>query len=307
MKWKKLGLIFDGKSNVEWHADSALTPTPFKLNDEVIRVYAGFRDAQGASRIGYVDVLINDPAKVVKVSDKPCLDLGENGCFDDNGVILGDVVRHGSEIRMYYVGFQLVKKAKFLAYSGLAVSHDGGETFERVKQTPILDRSDDGLTINAIHTALYENGVWKFWYAVGSGWENINGVDYPQYHIKYTESKDGINFSHDRLSVLCVDNEGTEYRIGRPSVYKLDSGYLMFYTKGSTSGEDYYPGVAYSDDGINWQRRDQEFGLELSSDGFDSRHLCYPRLINVGDKVLCFYNGNDMGKHGFGLAELESW
>ena len=35
--------------------------------------------------------------------------------FDDNGVILGYLIKVGNKIYMYYVGFQLVKKSKFLA------------------------------------------------------------------------------------------------------------------------------------------------------------------------------------------------
>lgn len=307
MKWKKLGIVFNGRSELYWHEDSALTPTPFRLNEEIIRVYAGFRDASGVSRIGYIDVLANMPTKVVNISLEPCLNVGRDGCFDDNGVILGDVVRYNDEIRMYYVGFQMVKKAKFLAYSGLAISNDEGKSFERVKETPILDRSENGLMINAVHTALYENGIWRIWYAAGSGWENINGQYYPRYHIRYTESVDGINFDLARVDVLCVENQGDEYRIGRPSVYKLNNKYLMFYTKGGKSGGDYFPGVAYSDNGVHWVREDNELGLELSKGEFDSEHLCYPRVIEVNGKHYCFYNGNNMGKNGFGVAELIQW
>ena len=141
MEWNKLGIVFDGRSSAFWHHDSALTPTPLRLNKDVIRIYAGFRDVQGVSRIGFVDVLASDPKTVIKVSQEPCLDIGDDGCFDDNGVILGDVIRSGNEIRMYYVGFQLVRKAKFLAYTGLAVSKDGGDSFERVSKVPVLDLS----------------------------------------------------------------------------------------------------------------------------------------------------------------------
>lgn len=31
--------------------------------------------------------------------------------------------------------------------------------------------------------------------------------------------------------------------------------------------------------------------------------LCYPALIQHGQRVLMFYNGNAMGQAGFGLAE----
>ena len=305
MKWNKLGHVFSQDGKTGWRKKSALTPTPILLNEDTIRIYAGFRDEEGISRIGYVDVDSNNPMLVKRVSDKPVLDRGRDGCFDDNGVILGDVVKFGSKLRMYYVGFQLVKRAKFLAFTGLAESSDGGETFTRVSEAPIMDRRDGGNTICAIHSVIFEDNIWKVWFAVGDDWQLINGTPYPKYNIWYTESADGIHFTGE--SALCVDVEGDEYRIGRPSVYKKDNKYYMFYTKGGTTGADYFPGLAYSKDGLNWLRHDEELGMELSTDGFDSQHLCYPRLIEVGDRVLAFYNGNDMGSEGFGVAELQEW
>ncbi|MFB4393741.1 MULTISPECIES: hypothetical protein [unclassified Pseudomonas] len=302
MNWKKLGLVFTQDGNTEWRRHSALTPTPLLLSPEIIRIYAGFRDDQGISRIGYVDVDSRDPSRVVGVSERPVLDRGRDGCFDDNGVILGDVVRDGDRLRMYYVGFQLVRRAKFLAFTGLAESTDGGETFQRTSEAPVLDRSIEGNTIRAVHTALYENGIWKIWYAVGDDWQMIDGVPFPKYNIWYAESSDGRSFPAQ--GTLCVDVRGDEYRIGRPSVYRTESGYMMFYTKGGTSGKDYFPGVAFSDDGIHWERRDEQLGLVLGEQGFDDRHLCYPRLVTVGERTYCFYNGNNMGAEGFGVAEL---
>lgn len=305
MKWKKLGHVFRQDGSLGWRLNSALTPTPFLLNEQTIRVYAGFRDEEGISRIGYVDLDAGNPTKVKGISAQPVLSRGRDGCFDDNGVILGDVMRHGDRLRMYYVGFQQVKRAKFLAFTGLAESEDNGETFIRISQAPVLDRTDNATTIRAIHTAMYEDGLWKIWYAVGDDWFPINGIPYPKYNIWYTESKDGISFPQQ--GTLCVDVIGEEYRIGRPSVYKRNDQYFMFYTKGTKSGQDYFPGLAVSKDGINWKRTDEQFGLTLSEDGFDSIHLCYPRLVQVQDKTYCVYNGNNMGIDGFGMAELLEW
>ena len=35
---------------------NGLWPTPFDLNNDTIRLYCGFRDHHGISRIGYIDV-----------------------------------------------------------------------------------------------------------------------------------------------------------------------------------------------------------------------------------------------------------
>lgn len=305
MKWKKLGLVFHQQGNGDWAANSALTPTPVLLDHDILRVYAGFRDKEGISRIGYVDLDANNPTTIKSVSRKPVLDIGSPGCFDDNGVILGDIVHHNGILRMYYVGFQLIKKAKFLAFTGVAESNDNGESFSRLTTVPVMDRAHGASTIRAIHSVLYEDGYWKIWYAAGDNWQQIKDKTYPKYNIWYTESQDGISFPNP--SKLCIDVRDKEYRIGRPSVYKNDDKYYMFYTKGSTSGDDYFPGLAISHNGIDWNRIDDHFGMTLSNNDFDSIHLCYPRLVEAKNRTYCVYNGNYMGVDGFGVAELLEW
>lgn len=304
MIWEKLGLVYSAKGNGGWKDNSALTPTAFYLNEDVIRVYAGFRDVRGVSRIGYVDISSKDPMHVVKVSESPVLDTGRPGMFDDNGVILGDVVRVANEVRMYYVGFQLVGKVKFLAYSGLAISTDGGNSFVRYCETPILDRADEGVFIRAIHSVNYENGVYKVWYATGNGWEVIDGKSYPRYDINYTESIDGINFPRMGKKIITNNKDNFEYRIGRPRVYRFLDKYVMNFTYGTTDGR-YQAGQAVSEDGIVWIRRDESLGIGCSESGWDSVHLCYPSIITTnGGNTYMFYNGNNMGVDGFGCAVL---
>jgi hypothetical protein len=300
--WNKRGLVFEpARQGVGgWMQHSALTPTPYRLDEETIRVYAGFRDAQGVSRIGYVDVWARDPMVVLRVSAEPVLDIGRGGCFDDNGMILGDVVDAPGGLHMFYVGFQRVAKAKFLAFTGLAMSTDGGESFQRVQETPVLDRAPGRSTIAAVHSAMWENGRWRLWYAVGDDWETIGGQPYPRYHIRYAET--ASLQAMPRTDRVCLLPLGSEYRIGRPRVYRINDRYAMYFTRGNTTGE-YFPGLALSDDGVHWERRDEALGLGLSASGWDSRTLCYPALIRQDDTWLMFYNGNDMGVDGFGVAE----
>ena len=306
MKWEKLGVVFDCKHLPSWSSNSALTPTPFLINEETIRVYCSFRDDVGVGQIGYIDLSASNPKQIIKVGDELCLSRGKNGRFDDNGLILGDVIRDSDGmLRMYYVGFQKAERVKFLAFSGVAFSQDGLH-FERYSEAPILDRCHKAHSIRAIHSVIFEDGIYKIWYAAGDDWQVINGTHYPKYNIWYTESPDGLSFKDEHF--LCVDVVGNEYRIGRPSVVKTEHGYLMFYTKGNVDGKDYFPGVAYSSDGINWTRRDEMLGLALGEAGdFDSIHLCYPRLIKAKNNRYVFYNGNYMGHHGFGVARLLEW
>ena len=56
----------------------------------------------------------------------------------------------------------------------------------------------------------------------------------------------------------------------------------------------------------DWTRRDETLNFDLPHDGWDSQMQCYPNAFVMDQKLFLLYNGNDFGKYGFGLAELES-
>lgn len=303
MKWMKKGLILNPSALSDWQQNTFITPTPLLFKEDCIRIYGGFRDDKGVSRIGYIDVLASNPSKILKISEKPVLNIGKDGMFDDNGVILGSVIRCENEIRMYYVGFQMVNKVKFLAYSGLAISSDNGETFKRYQETPILDRYRNEHYIRAIHTVLYIDGKYKVWYSASDGWQIINGIPYPRYKIFYTESMDGIDFEQ-KEGELVIDCLNDEYRIGRPTVFFENGIYKMYYTS-DTLTKKYKAGYAESLDGIKWERMDEKVGLTVSVEGWDSEMVCYPVPINTSFGNYVFYSGNGMGYSGVGYAKFE--
>ncbi len=302
MNWHKKGLIYCPNGEHEWESNTFMTPHAMKIGENRIRILGGVRDDEGVSRIKYIDVAESNPSDILKISGHPSLDIGNPGCFDDNGIILGDIISVEDKLYMYYVGFQHVQKVKFFAFSGLAISTDQGEHFWRYSETPILDRTTTGRYGRCIHTVLYDHGIYKCWYAVINAWKTIDGIPYPVYNIWYAESKDGIHFPQED-TVLCIDVKDIEYRIGRPKVYKTKSGYEMFYTRDLLTKE-YLSGYAVSEDGIHWERQDDKAGLLKSSEGWDSEMACYPVKYVGQDKTYLFYNGNGMGRTGVGYAEL---
>ena len=85
MKWNKLGRVYCPEGDLAWRQTHAYLPTPYLIG-EVIRVFCSFWDNQKVGRVGFVDVDARDPVRVMRVSDKPVLDIGLPGTFDDNGV-----------------------------------------------------------------------------------------------------------------------------------------------------------------------------------------------------------------------------
>src|SRR5436305_11425831 len=104
MKWIKRGLIY-GPRGVSWWAQAwALQPTPLVRADGTIRVFVGLRTREGVSRVGFVDVNVENPAQVLGVSSEPVLDIGRPGAFDENGVVPCAIVERDGRLYLYYTG-----------------------------------------------------------------------------------------------------------------------------------------------------------------------------------------------------------
>jgi sucrose-6-phosphate hydrolase SacC (GH32 family) len=81
----------------------------------------------------------------------------------------------------------------------------------------------------------------------------------------------------------------------------------LLYSARTKSRGDYRLGLAVSSDGVTWERRDHEVGIEPSGSGWDSDAIAYGSAVEHDGHVYLFYCGNERGKTGFGYAELESW
>src|SRR5690606_25511582 len=97
-----------------------------------------------------------------------------------------------------------------------------------------------------------------------------------------------------------------------PTVIKIQDTFHMYFCYRyatdfrNNPSRGYRLGYAYSHDGRNWQRADEEKGIDVSVSGWDSEMMCYPHLFNMQDQIFMLYNGNSFGKEGFGLAKLAS-
>lgn len=306
MAWTKLGRIWCPSGDQPWARHSFMTPVPIERDDGTIRLFGGVRDDSGISRISWIDVDSENPLCVLRVAERPALDIGAPGMFDDNGAILGDILPlPDGRLRMYYVGFQLVAKAKFLAFTGLAHSSDGGETFQRLQPTPVLDRAPRALFINALHSIHPTKDGYRAWISCGQRWETIADIKYPQYNCWTLESLDGIHFDMEK-AVKCLDVTRDEYRVGRPRVSRVGDLFELRVTS-DTLNKQYSSHLATSTDGVTFHRMEtQELPRGVAGD-WDSDMACYPaRLDTSTGKSYLFYNGNGMGRTGVGVARLDA-
>jgi len=305
MRWTKLGLIWGPDGRHAWARHSALQPTAIVLRPGEIRVFVGLRDEQGVGRVGYVDLDADNPTRVIRESRAPVLDVGVAGTFDDRGVIPTAVVKRQDGLYLYYAGYQLSSRVRFMVFTGLAVSHDDGETFVRCQQVPVTERTNDERCFRVVHSIIEERGVWRTWYGAGSAFIDFEGRTLPVYDIRYMESPDGFVFpGTGRLAVPLGSPD--EYRVGRPYVVKHGDHYVMFFGA-ATPRENYRLAYAESADGLTWRRNDAALNWPSEPGSWDSEMAAYPCLVAHNDRHYLFYNGNDFGRRGFGCAILESW
>ena len=56
---------------------------------------------------------------------------------------------------------------------------------------------------------------------------------------------------------------------------------------------------------IDWMRDDAKAGIDVSEEGWDAEMISYPHVFELDGKTYMAYLGNQVGRHGFGLAVLD--
>lgn len=304
MKWKKKGLIYAPDKGLWWSQFYGMMPTPeFLKTENIIRVYFGITDTDKNGRATYIDLDADNPSKIIYRHNNFILDIGGIGMFDDSGVIPSSIVNVNRKKYLYYVGFQRCVKVPYMLFSGLAIN-ENNQGFVRYSDAPIIDRNSLNAVSNAAPYVIRHDGIFKMWFWLGKEWTTVNNKLYIKAEICYAESSDGLQWN--LFDKPCIKlNPEKEFSVGRPCVIFEDGKYKMWYSV-RTLEKLYRLGYAESPNGIDWLRRDEESGIDVSESGWDSEMICYPAVIKVKNKTFLFYNGNNNGETGFGYAELDN-
>ncbi|AIW20301.1 hypothetical protein F0267_10020 [Vibrio coralliilyticus] len=304
MYWDKLGLVFCANNHSEYMVSGGRTPVPLHIGDDLYRIFFASYDGEGRGRVFSLEIDLTEPTQPRSIGTAPLLDIGNVGFYDDNGIIPSSLVVEDDSLYLYTIGFSVKNKVIFDAATGLAISKDYGKSF--VKLTgPVLDRGVDDPCFAASPCVLKTNEGWKMWYVSCEYWEK-EGAGYKHYYnIKYKTSVDGIYW--EPRGVTCIDFKNEfEYAISRPAVIITPEGkYRMWYSyRAQPEVDTYRIGYAESQDGVNWERKDELSGIDVSNEGWDSEMICYPCIFQHKGYTYMLYNGNGYGRSGFGIAVL---
>lgn len=314
-RWRKLGKAFSPQEVEErsWLKEFAQGPATL-IFDDFVRVYFSCRppadeNGQYVSYSAFVDLDRSDLFKVRRVADQPILSLGNLGEFDEFGVYPASVIRDGDDVRVYYGGWTRCESVPFNVAIGVAISRDGGETFERLGRGPVLSYSPDEPFILSGPKVRRFDDTWYLFYIAGCKWKVADGRPEPIYKIRMATSDDGIHWDKVNKDLIGSRVEEDEAQAS-PDVIYANGKYHMFFCYRYSSDyrcheRGYRIGYASSTNLTDWVRDDARVGIDVSEDGWDSEMVSYPHVFELDGKTWMAYLGNQVGRGGFGLALLD--
>ncbi|QBF24576.1 hypothetical protein EXN22_02335 [Pseudomonas tructae] len=317
MKWKKLGKVFDPTEHslANRCVEFAQSPQTLVLEDRV-RVYFSTRERDSLgkfiSHVAYADYSL-DMSRLLDVSKHTVLPIGGLGCFDEHGIFPINVLKDGDRVLAYTTGWNRKVSVSADAAIGLAISHDQGRTFQRHGTGPVMAASLKEPFLVADAFVQRHGERFHMWYIFGTQWKKFSDADAPDrvYKIAHATSHDGVEWQRDGLQIIS-DRLNADECQALPTVVEINGVYHMYFCYRQAYGfrqdpsRGYRLGYARSTDLLNWERDDSLAGIDVSSDGWDAQMQCYPHLFQSQGNVYLLYNGNEFGRHGFGLAVLES-
>jgi predicted GH43/DUF377 family glycosyl hydrolase len=315
MKWIKLGQIFDPTEHSLPNDCFEFAQSPQTLIfDNFVRVYFATRARDDSGKyLSYVAFVDFDKGfkNILRTSEKTVIPLGELGCFDEHGIFPFNVVRSGQRILAYTTGWNRRVSVSIDASIGLAISEDDGLTFEKVGAGPVMSASlHEPFLVGDAYVRIFDN-KYHMWYIHGTCWVAHSKDEQPDriYKIAHATSDDGISWQKEGRHII-ADRLNAEECQALPTVIQIKHRYHMFFCYRESCdfrknrSRSYRIGYAFSDDLSNWTRDDDNVGIDISDEGWDSGMQCYPHVFEMNGEIYLLYNGNEFGRFGFGLAKL---
>jgi hypothetical protein len=304
-KWQKKGVIFK-REDEPFFKTHTTRPIPFVINKNVLRIFIFSRCSNDTMHPTYIDVNPRNPSEILTVCNFPIAELGKPGFFDDSGVSPGSILKQENKVTIYYTGWKRRRLVNFEFSIGVAELNNNYSTMKKVYSGPILAQDINHPILVGGPFVLKDGKSYKMWYCSGEKWIFPDHGPEPIYSVYYATSRDGVQWLPMKKALLTRAFE--DEVITAPWVEKANGGWMMWYSyRGAKdiASKAYKIGVAYSSDGLNWQRYDELAGIATSSAGWDSEMICYPSFYSVDGRTIMLYCGNHVGREGIGWAESD--
>lgn len=314
--WRFLGKLLDVgslKTRPYWFNSHAQAPNVVVF-DSFFRVYFASRspiDAkkQFVSFINFADFSGPNPNQLIRLASEPVLDLGEAGTFDQHGTYPMSVIREPERLVGVYGGWSRPTTVPFDVSLGLAFSVDG-EKFSKYGSGPILTKSIDEPFVIASPKLRKFKDRYFLTYTAGREWTIENNRAEIFYRIRSAESLDLFSWKLHNRDLISTKVGDTEAQAS-PDIFENESGYHMFFCYrhhvGFRENLDlaYKIGYAFSENLLSWTRNDTMVEILNPLGKINNKSCSYPNIFRFNSQTYLLYLGEDLGRTGFFIAELE--
>jgi hypothetical protein len=298
--WERRGLVYapPGTGNLRSHG---MLPTPFLMSDR-IRVFFAACDELLRGRIYYIDVDRSDPRQVIGVSDSPVLDIGSAGSFDEHGVNPSQILVRDGKLFLYYIGWERISESvPYTLFAGLCISDDLGQSFRRHGIGQILHPTPVERYFRTAPFVFEGEDGWEMLY-VGGGtfFDGEKGKRLPIYSLCLTHSMDGYVWEDVAASpILSPERSRGEIGFGRPVLWREQGRASLIISVRTEQGYE-LRSISNSPAGLR-----QIPVLDRDAGDWEVSMTCFGSACVVDGWEYLFYNGNQFGRSGFGLARRE--
>lgn len=273
--WTKCGKIDDGHAQI---------PVVKALENNLFRIFVTDRTSENKSYIRRFDFDISTRS----IFNRSTFASGATD-EDQDGMMTSCLI----EDKFYYTAWRKLDGKKYAQSIGVMTT----DLNKPGPRTIVIQSSNEDEML-CCSPFVVKDGIYKMWFISGrscGGWSAYG----PRYTIRYAESHDGLSWDQREVNFARATDEvfARPYVIKECGLWKMWYSYLFL-----TDRKAYRIGYAESVDGISWTRIDNQAGIGISDEGWDSETVAFPFLINHRNMQYMFYSGNRFGMGGLGYA-----
>lgn len=297
----------------DFDATACMNPFVVRQGGEYFLFYAG-GGRDGSRRICLATAPVDDLTSWTRCG--PLFPLGEPGAFDASWCVLPCVHRFGDTWRLYYTGRNPALGEGLQGFTGIGFAESADlRTWTKRTNEPVLrgdgfDRWPENRGVaggGRIQEVTDADGatVYRLHYTLAPGKPDPDLRVDQEKHAVSADSQDGITWFNRRIVLSPrADAPYEDAATIALNVWPSGAGWRAIYAGIGTRFGAYSICEAESRDGLVWARGNPGENLALApeGDGWESRMVEYPHIVEEGSRLRLFYCGNGYGATGIGTA-----
>ena len=283
-----------------WHYATA--PTPILIADALVRVFVSCRDKDMRSYVFSFDIDVSRDPQIVTWTPSPLIAPGQRGSFSCDGVLATSVVKgDATALTLYFAGFQRQDRVPYRIMSGSVMSTDHGQTFTASTLAPLKLSTPSHYDFQGGPFAYRQQNQTGLFY-LGGTWKRIHDEFKPSYALYHAMASSDSSWRDD---ALVMPSTPRFTAIGRPWRHEpINFPPRLLVSVRDRVSRRYRMGEIKTGDNGNTSLS-LGIGLEPHEERPAINDTTFAATIESGGRLWCFYNGDQLGRDGVLLAEMQ--